>query len=381
MTTCRTPWSLLAGLLLILTTGCAQHAPGHVSHSDFGMVNGQPVTLWTIDNDRGMTVKVMDYGATVTSLEVPASDGTTGDVVLGFDSVDEYVESSPYFGATVGRVGNRVADARFDLDGKRYDLAANNGPHHLHGGVQGFDKQIWKGTPITTTLGPGVRFRLTSPADEEGYPGRLDAEVQYVVTEDNQLRVVMQATSQERTPVNMLHHSYWNLSGHGGGSILDQELMVAATSYTPCDDQPIPTGAIEPVEGTPYDFREFHIIGERIDQLPGNDQGDPGGYDVNFVLEETDARLQRACVLRDPASGRVMEIWTNQPGLQFYTGNYLDGVVGKDGAVYEKNDALCLETQAFPDAVNKEGMEGWSTIILPPGETYRHMMIHDFDTE
>ncbi|MDG2424368.1 MAG: galactose mutarotase [Phycisphaerales bacterium] len=375
-----TSWCLFAGLLFLLATGCAKHAPGHVSHSDFGMIDGQPVTLWTIDNDRGMTVKVMDYGATVTALEVPDAEGTSGDVVLGFDSVDEYVESSPYFGATVGRVGNRIANASFELDGKPYDLAANNGDHHLHGGNQGFDKRIWKGSPISSGLGPGVRFRLTSSDGEEGYPGRVDAEVQYVLTEDNQLRVVMEARAQERTPINMLHHSYWNLSGHDGGSILDHELMVDAMQYTPSEGGPIPSGSIEPVKGTPFDFTEFHLIGERMDQLPG-DENDPGGYDVNYVLEQTDARLHRACVVRDPASGRVMTIWTDQPGLQFYTGNYLDGVVGKDGAVYEKNTAFCLETQAFPDSINKQDVEGWSPVILSPGETYRHLMIHEFDTE
>ena len=190
----------------------------------------------------------------------------------------------------------------------------------------------------------------------------------------------MEARAQERTPINMLHHSYWNLSGHDGGSILDHELMVDAMQYTPSEGGPIPSGSIEPVKGTPFDFTEFHLIGERMDQLPG-DENDPGGYDVNYVLEQTDARLHRACVVRDPASGRVMTIWTDQPGLQFYTGNYLDGVVGKDGAVYEKNTAFCLETQAFPDSINKQDVEGWSPVILSPGETYRHLMIHEFDTE
>ena len=180
--------------------------------------------------------------------------------------------------------------------------------------------------------------------------------------------------------MNMLHHSYWNLSGHDGGSILDHELMIDASDYTPAENGPIPSGAIEPVEGTPYDFTEFRLIGERIDQLRAAGD-DPGGYDVNYVLEQSSGKLQRACVVRDPASGRVMTIWTDQPGLQFYTGNYLDGVTGKNGAVYDKNTAFCLETQAFPDAINKEGMEGWQSVVLSPGETYRHLMIHDFDTE
>ncbi len=373
-------WVWLALLVFLMAPGCASHAPGHVSQSDFGMVDGQPVTLWTIDNDRGMTVQVMDYGATVTTLVVPDASGVPADIVLGFDSVDEYVQSSPYFGSTVGRVGNRIADASFELDGKPYRLAANNEPHHLHGGNRGFDKRIWKGASITTGHGPGVRFRLISPDGEEGYPGRVDAEVQYVVTEDNELRILMEATSQERTPLNMLHHGYWNLSGHDGGSILDHELKVNATRYTPSEDGPIPSGAIEPVMDTPFDFTEIRRVGDRIDQLPGDEQ-DPGGYDVNYVLDQSAEGLHQACVVRDPVSGRTMTIWTDQPGLQFYTGNYLDDVVGKGGTVYGKHMAFCLETQAFPDAINKTDVEGWDTVVLSPGETYRHLMIHDFTTE
>ncbi|MCH2133327.1 MAG: galactose mutarotase [Phycisphaerales bacterium] len=374
--------SVVGIVLALLVTGCSRHAPGHVTTRSFGSVDGQPVTLWTIDNERGLRAEIMDYGATVTSLDVRHANGNATDVVLGFDTVDEYVESSPYFGATVGRVGNRIDQATFQVDGKSYDVAANNGPHHLHGGVKGFDKQIWIGTPITTTRGAGVRFRRVSSDGEEGYPGRLDLEVDYILTEDDELVVVMQATAQEATPVNLLHHSYWNLAGHDSGTILDHELLLDATRYTPGGDGPIPSGDIEPVAGTPYDFRDFHVIAERMGELPGDDQGDPGGYDVNYVLDGYGGnRLHRASVLKDPPSGRVMEIWTNQPGIQFYTGNYLNDLPGKDGAVYAQNDALCLETQAFPDAINKEGLEGWPSVILRPGQEYRHVMVHRFTHE
>ena len=365
-----------------LQLGCVQHAGGRVTSKEFGSVDGESVTLWTIDNEHGLSVDIMDYGATVTSLMVTNPDGSTSDVVLGFDTVDEYVTSSPYFGATVGRVGNRIARGQFKVDGVPHQVAVNNGDHHLHGGLKGYDKRIWTGSTLSSSRGSGVRFRLTSPAGDEGYPGRVDAQVDYVLSENDELVVTMTATAQEPTPVNLLHHSYWNLGGHDSGSILDHEMMVAADRYTPGGDNVVPSGSIDPVEGTPFDFREMTVIGERMDQLPGDGDGDPGGYDVNYVLDGTAGGKPRlACVLRDPSSGRTMEIWSDQPGMQFYTGNYLGDLEGKRGAIYDRNDALCLETQGFPDAINHEGEEGWPSVILRPGERYRHVMIHRFSNE
>ena len=372
---------MVLGLLVSASIhqGCVQHAGGQVASKDFGSVDGEPVTLWTIDNEQGMSVDIMDYGATVTSLKVTDPDGSMADVVLGFDTVDEYVTSSPYFGSTVGRVGNRIANGQFKVDGVPYQVAVNNGDHHLHGGLKGYDKKIWTASTLASNSGPGVRFRLASPAGEEGYPGRVDAQVDYVLSQDNELIVIMTATAQEATPVNLLHHSYWNLGGHDSSSILDHEMMIVAERYTPGGDNVVPSGSIDPVEGTPFDFREMAVIGDRIDQLPGDGDGDPGGYDVNFVLDGASGVKPRlACILRDPASGRTMEIWTDQPGLQFYTGNYLGDLAGKQGAVYDRHDALCLETQGFPDAINHEGEEGWPSVILRPGDQYRHVMIHRF---
>lgn len=347
----------------------------------FGELDGQPVRLYTLTNARGNSAVISNYGGIVTELHMPDRTGERADIVLGFDSLSEYQEKSPYFGAMVGRVGNRIAGGRFSLDGTAHQLATNNGPNHLHGGVRGFDKVVWQAERFRAADGPGLRLTYLSPDGEEGYPGAVDLVVEYVLTDADELRVVMEATTDAPTPINIVHHSYWNLGGHASGTILDHELMLEADRYTPTDPTLIPTGEIAPVAGTPFDFRTSKAIGRDIGELPGDGADDPGGYDVNFVVKGLPSRLRRAARVADPESGRVMEVWANQPGIQFYSGNFLDGIGGKGDAVYDKHDGFCLETQSFPDSINRQGQPGWPNAVLRPGETYRHVMIHRFSAE
>ena len=339
-----------------------------------------PVRMITLRNLNGMEVELMELGATVTKVVVPDRNGDPTDVVLGFDTVEEYPEKSQYFGCTVGRVGNRIAYGIFTLDGKAYELATNNGENHLHGGDRGFDKCRWSSDPVMTSDGPGVRFTLRSPDGDEGYPGSLDAEVTYVLTESNELVVEMGAVTDAATPVNLVHHTYWNLGGHDSGSILDETLTIAADRYTPIDAGFIPTGELAPVEGTALDFRAPKTIGRDIGAFPENGE-DPGGFDHNFCLEGEAGTMREVVRLSDPDTGIVMTIETDQPGLQFYTGNFLNGMTGKGGAVYDKFGGLCLETQTYPDSINRMGEDGWPDVVLRPGEVYRHRMIHRFTTD
>jgi aldose 1-epimerase len=367
-----------------LLAGCASISPGSpsagsISKADWGSVDGTPVHLWTLTNGKGMEAQVTDYGTIVVSLKVPDAKGEVADVVLGRASVADYVAANPYFGCTAGRCANRIAGGKFTIDGQSFQVATNNAPNHLHGGVKGFDKVVWKGEGTMTPDGPAITFTYRSKDDEEGYPGNVDAKVVYTLTTANELRVDMSAVTDAPTPVNLAHHSYWNLAGHASGDILGHVLEIPAVSFTPVDSTLITTGEITPVKGTPFDFTAAKPVGEDIGQLPAT-ATDPGGYDLNYVLDRkpTRADLWLGAVLRDPKSGRTMTIWTDQPGIQFYSGNFLDGVKGKDGATYEKFDGLCLETQAFPDSVNKQGKAGWPNVVLRPGQTYRHRMVHAF---
>jgi aldose 1-epimerase len=374
----RAPVAALAALALALVTiGCQDTAAMKITQEEWGTHDDRAVSLYTLDNGRGLVAKITNYGGIVTELHVPDRHGNTVDVVLGFDTLDEYVSHNPYFGCMVGRVGNRIAGGTFMLDGRTYTLATNNGPNHLHGGVKGWDKVVWDAEMLETRNGPGVRLTYHAPDGEEGYPGAVDVTVDYILTLDNELLIDMSATTDAPTPINVVHHSYWNLAGHDQGPILDHELMLNAQRYTPADDTLIPTGAIEPVAGTPYDFTTAKAIGADIDQLPPSGD-DPGGYDLNYVVDGTYGRLRRAAVVRHPASGRRMEIWSTMPGIQFYTGNFLDGVAGRGGAVYEKHAGFCLETQHFPDAVNKRNVVGWHDPVIRPGQAYRHRMVHRF---
>ena len=336
------------------------------------MPDGTEVKQYTLTNE-GMRAVLIDYGAILVSLDVPNADGTTTDVVLGFDNIADYQEKSPYFGAICGRVANRIALGKFSLDGKDYTLATNNDANHLHGGTKGFDKVMWSSRAQYTDRGPSVVFTYLSPDGEEGYPGNLMVSATYTLTSGNELVIEYQAMSDAATPVNLTHHSYFNLAGEGSGSILDHILTLNARHYTPGDTTLIPTGEIAPVAGTPLDFTAPEKIGKRIKKVEG-------GYDHNFVLNRVDADpMTFAARVTDPKSGRTMEIYTDEPGIQFYSGNFLDGTfAGKSGKAYDKNDAFCLETQHFPDSINKEGQPGWPSVVLRPGDTYTHTIVHKF---
>jgi aldose 1-epimerase len=346
-----------------------------VSRMDFGtMPDGTPVELYTLTNGK-ITAKVMTYGAILTELIVPDRDGKPGDIVLGFDTLGGYLAGHPYFGATVGRVANRVGGAKFSLDGKDYTLAANNGPNTLHGGLKGFDKVVWKAQDISKQGWPAVKLTYRSPDGEEGFPGNLDVAVTYTVT-DNGLKIDYQATTDKATPVVLTNHSYFNLAGPASGTILDHEIQINAKNYTPGDAGMIPTGEVAPVQGTPLDFTASTVIGSRFDQL----KAEPIGYDHNFVLDVDPAqRIKVAAQVYDPKSGRIMEALTTEPAIQFYTGNFLDGAnQGKGGVVYKKNQGFCLEAQHYPDSVHHAN---FPTTILRPGQTYTQTTIYQFSAK
>lgn len=338
--------------------------------------DGTPVELITLTNAQGIELRAMTYGAIIVSLKVPDKQGTLGDVVLGYDSLAGYVKSSPYFGAVVGRYGNRIAKGQFALDGQTYTLAVNNGPNALHGGIKGFDKVVWAADTLRDAVGVGIRFRYVSTDGEEGYPGMLTATVTYVLTDSNEVRIRYEATTDKATPVNLTQHSYFNLAG--SGDILGHVLQINADQITPVDSTLIPTGELMPVKGTPFDFTAPHAIGERINA------DDPqikfgGGYDHNFVLSRADTGLILAAVLKDPKSGRVLEVRTTEPGVQFYSGNFLDGTLtGKGGTVYQHRTGMCLETQHYPDSPNHPQ---FPATILKPGETLRSQTVWTFRAE
>lgn len=361
-------------------TAKKEATPMSITSAPFGKTaDGKDVTQYTLVN-AGITAKVITYGALLTELHVPDANGKVDDVVLGFDNVKQYETESPYFGCTTGRVANRIAKGKFTLDGKEYTLAINNDPNTLHGGKEGFNKKIWAATPLTTKEGPAVKFAYTSPDGEEGYPGNLAVEVTYTLTNNAELRIDYKATTDKATPVNLTHHTYFNLAGQGSGDVLKHELQLMADHYTPVDATLIPTGKIEKVEGTVLDFRRPAPIGGRIHKLPANPTTkDPGGYDLNYVLNNQTGNVALAAKLRDPSSGRVMEIWTDEPGIQLYTGNYLDGTLtGKGGKVYKKHYGLCLETQHYPDSINQPQ---FPSTVLKPGETYTQTCTHKFYNE
>ncbi|MGB6648981.1 MAG: aldose epimerase family protein, partial [Bacteroidota bacterium] len=316
--------------------------------------SGDSVHEYTLRNSQGMEVTILDYGGVVTTLRVPDWWGQSQDVVLGYDSLDGYLSDNAYLGAIIGRYGNRIAGGRFKLDGTRYTLATNNGPNHLHGGERGFDKVVWSADENESREGKSLVLRYASPDGEEGYPGNLSARVEYSLTEENELRIEYQATSDSPTIVNLTNHSYFNLAGAGNGNILDHELMINADRFTPVNEVLIPTGELRPVEGTPMDFLSPSAIGARI-SLPDQQLNAGGGYDHNWVLNREGDKLMLAARVHEKGSGRVMEVFTTEPGLQFYSGNFLDGsAVGKGGVPYEHRFGFCLETQHFPDSPNQE---------------------------
>lgn len=341
--------------------------------------DGQRVYLYTLTNTNGLVAKITNYGAILTELHLPDNKGKLDDVVLGFDSLEAYQEANRYlyFGAVVGRVANRIKNARFTLDGQEYNLAANAAPHHIHGGNKGFDKVVWQAELIKTNQGQALKLTYLSPDGEESYPGNLKVTAIYTLTNDNELKLQMIATTNKPTPVNLANHSYWNLAGHNRGNILGQYLTINADRYTPSNEQGIPTGEIKSVKGTSYDFTQPRLIGEEINQLRNTlKQNYSGGYDLNYVLNGESDKVKLAATLYEPKSGRVMELYTNQPGMQFFSGNFDQlETLGKEGVVYKRHQGLCLETQHFPNSVNQPN---FPSVILRPGQTYRHIMAHKF---
>ncbi len=368
--------AVAAFLCLLASPSPAAEKKAMIEKQPFGKTpDGKDVDLYVLTNSHGLKAKVITYGATLTELDVPDRDGRLADVVLGFDDLKGYLGAHPFFGSTVGRVANRIAKGKFTLDGKEYKLATNNGPNALHGGLKGFDKKFWQAEQVPAENGVAVKFTCHSPDGEEGYPGDLTATVTYTLTNNNELRLDYTATADKATPVNLTNHTYFNLAGQGSGDILCHELTLEAEKYTPVDDTLIPTGKIESVKGTPLDFTTPHKIGERIKELRGN----PGGYDHNFVLNGGGKKLALGARVVEPKSGRVMEMYTTEPGVQFYTGNFLDGSnKGKGGAVYNKHAGLCLEAQHFPDSVNHPN---FPSMILRPGQTYKQTTVYKFSTK
>jgi aldose 1-epimerase len=351
--------------------------PAPIASTPWGSVDGKEVTLYTLTNEHGLFMKVITFGGIITELHVPDRNGQLADIVLGFDSLDEYRKSSPYFGAIIGRVANRIAGAAFDLEGKHYKLAKNNGKTSLHGGTRGWDKVVWNAAAKTTPDGPSLELTYASKAGEEGYPGTVNASVNYTLTNQNELRVEMSATTDETTIINMAHHTYWNLAGHDSGAVLEQELTINAQKYTPSDAHTqTANGEVRPVKGTPFDFTSAKPIGRDLKAAGGA----PIGFDSNWIVDGDPLALRAAVRAKDPKSGRVLTLASDQPGLQFYSGNYLDGSIhGKGGALYRQYDGFCLETQKFPNSIN---VPAWkAAVLLKPGNVYRSTMIQSFTTE
>jgi len=340
--------------------------------------DGRPVDLYTLTNSKGMEVRAMTYGGIIVSMRVPDKNGKVADVVLGHDKVDGYLVNPPYFGAIVGRYANRIANGTFTLDGVKYTLAKNDGPNSLHGGLVGFNKVLWEGKEFKNAKGVGVAFSYLSKDGEEGYPGNLKVRVSYTLTAENQLILDYAATTDKATPLNISQHSYFNLAGEGSGDILGHELMLHADRFTPVDKTLIPTGELRAVQGTPLDFTKSTTIGARIsddyEQLVFG-----RGYDHNFVINRKDDSLTLAARVHEPTSGRVLEVYTTEPAVQFYSGNFLDGsIIGKQGHAYKLRNGFCLETQHFPDSPNHPD---FPSTIVKPGQAFHSQTIFKFSTE
>ena len=360
------------------TPAAAASAPG-VTRASFGAApDGTPVDVYTLVNAHGIRARILTYGGIVQSLETPDRTGKLDDVVLGFDDMPGYVKSSPYFGAIVGRYGNRIARGRFTLDGKTYKLAVNNGPNALHGGIKGFDKVVWEAQQFKSDSGVGVVLTHTSPDGDEGYPGTLHAKVTYTLTNRDELAIDYEATTDKATPVNLTNHTYWNLAGDGKRDILDHVLTLESSAIVPVDSTLIPTGKLMPVAGTPFDFRTPTAIGKRIED-PHQQIRYGKGYDHTWVLDGArEHSLAHAARVAEPTTGRTLDIYTTEPGVQFYTGNFLDGsAVGKHGHAYKFRYGIALETHHYPDSPNQPS---FPSTILRPGETYRTRTVYRFGT-
>ena len=338
------------------------------------MPDGTVIDSYTLSNSQGASARVITYGATLTELHVPDKKGNMADVVLGFDNLEGYLGQHPFFGGTIGRYANRIAKGKFTLDGKKYQLAINNAPNTLHGGQVGFNRRVWKAEAVEAKAGAAIRFRYSSKDGEENYPGNVNVSVTYTLSDTNELKIEYTATTDKDTVINLTNHSYFNLAGAGSGDMLKHVLYLSADNYTPVDSTLIPTGEIKGVEGTPLDFRKPTAIGERIGQIP-----EIGGYDHNFVLNGTAGTMRLAARVTEPASGRQMEVWTTEPGLQFYTSIHLDGSIkGKGALAYQKFGALCLETQHYPDSPNRPN---FPSTVLKPGMKFHSETIYKFSAK
>ena len=355
-------------------TSTGQSKP-EITNGPFGTTDGKSVEIYTLTNSKGVEARIMTYGGTVVSLKVPDKTGKPGDVVLGYDSLADYQKATSYFGALIGRYGNRIGKGKFSVDGNEYKLAVNNGVNHLHGGLKGFDKVIWNARPSVQTDGAHLELTYLSRDGEEGYPGNLNVKVEYVLTENNELKIVYSATTDKPTVINLTHHSYFNLAGAGQGTILEHQLTLNADQFTPTDSGSIPTGELRSVKGTPFDFTKATTIGSRIDQ--NDEQLKFGnGYDHNFVIKKDGETLTLAATVYESTTGRVMEVFTTEPGVQFYTGNFLDGSIkGKSGQNYPRRSGFCFEAQHFPDSPNKPK---FPSTVLRPGKTYTQTTIYKF---
>lgn len=377
-----TKWAAIvsAGVGALLIAGCASKCcckmKSTATSVPFGTADGKPVTLYTLTNAKGSEAKIMNYGGIVQSLKVADKNGKLDDVVLGYDNVDGYIKVTPYFGCLVGRYGNRIGGAKFTLDGQTYTLATNNGPNSLHGGVKGFDKVVWN---VVKATGNSLELNYLSKDGEEGFPGNLNVTAVYTLTDDNELKLTFNATTDKATVVNLTHHSYFNLKGQGNGDILGHEVYINADKTTPVDSTLITTGEFADVTGTPFDFRKPTTIGARIDDPNTVLQYGPG-YDHNWVVNQAKpGELTLQARVTEPTTGRVMEVWSDEPGLQFYAGNFLDGTItGKGGKVYQKRTGFCMEPQHYPDSPNKPQ---FPSVVLRPGQTYKNTIIYKFSAK
>lgn len=375
MKTRKLAMPLLISLSVLFVASCKtgsgdnkKNIESKVQSEFFGMLpSGDSAFIYTLTSDSGITVKITNYGGIITEILAPDKDGNKANIVLGFDNLDQYLAGHPYFGAIIGRYGNRIAKGEFSIDGQSYNLAINNGNNALHGGLKGFDKVLWTAKPFVSESAQGLELSYVSKDMEEGYPGNLHVKIIYELS-GNDLSINYEATTDKATPVNLTNHSYFNLSQDG--TILDHILTIKANGYTPVDSELIPTGEIAPVEGTPFDFRTPHAIGERILETDG-------GYDHNFVLDRSGNDLESIALVKDPNSGRTIEVLTKEPGVQFYTGNFLDGSIISRGITYVKNFGLCLETQHYPDSPNQPD---FPNTILKPGEVYNTTTVYRFGT-